>query len=110
MVPRRATHDPLSPPRQRGRGGTHNPARSPARSRRREEVEAGAGGGAGQGEAEEGVGEGDGDTRHDADLDAGLAGPDEAAELLGTLPHRGAGALPTGGDERGEVVGGDDAG
>jgi len=84
---------------------------SPSRRVRREEVEAGAGGGARQREAEEGVDEGDGEAGEDALVDLGLAGAEAAVELLGAVAHRGAGAVPTGGDERGEVVvRGDDAG
>jgi len=76
----------------------------PRPSRRREEAEAGAGGGAGQGEAKIGVDEGDGEAGEDALVDLGLAGAEEAAELLGAVAHRGAGAVRQGGDERGEVV------
>ncbi len=86
--------------------------RSPARSGQREEVEAGAGGGARQREAKEGVDEGDGEAGEDALVDLGLAGAEAAAELLGTVAHRAAGAVRQGGDERGQIVlvRGDDAG
>jgi len=76
----------------------------------REEIEADAGGGCGEGEAEEGIGEGDGETLHDAHIDTGLAGADEAAHLLGAVACLIAGTPLAGGHERGEVVGGDDAG
>ena len=75
-----------------------------------EEVEAGAGGGFGEVKADEGVGKSDGETRHDAHVDLGLAGADQAAQLVGAVAHRGAGAVLTGGHECGEVVGGDEAG
>jgi hypothetical protein len=68
------------------------------------------GGGAGQGEAEEGIGEGDGDTRQDALVDAGLAGAEEAAQLLGTVAHLLARAPLADGHERGEVMAGDEVG
>ena len=74
------------------------------------EGEAGLGGGAGEGEAKEGVSEGDGETRHDALVDAGLAGADEATQLLGAVAHRGAGAALANGHKRGEIVGGDEVG
>ena len=77
---------------------------------RREEVEAGAGGGTSQVEAKKGVGQGDGEAGENALVDLGLAGPDEAAELLGAVAHLIARAPLTGGDERGEVVTGDKAG
>ncbi len=77
---------------------------------RREEIEAGLGGGAGEGEAKIGVGEGDGEAGEDALVDLGLAGPDEAAELLGTVARLIARAVLVDGHERGEVVAGDEAG
>jgi len=76
----------------------------------REEIEADAGGGCGEGEAKEGVSEGDGETRLDALVDAGLAGADEATQLLGAVAHRGAGAALANGHKRGEIVGGDEVG
>ncbi len=78
--------DPLCSPRRRG--GARGPARSSASSHRREEVEPGLTGGAREVKAEEGVGEGDGETRQDALVDLGLAGAEEAAQLLGALAHR----------------------
>ncbi len=75
-----------------------------------EEVKAGFSGGLCEVKAEEGVGEGDGETRHDAHVDLGLAGADQAAQLVGAVAHWGAGAVLTGGDARGEGGGGDDAG
>ncbi len=77
---------------------------------RREEVEAGAGGGTSQVEAEIGVGEGDGEAGEDALVDLGLAGADEAAQLVGALARLLARAPLADGHERGEVVAGDDAG
>ncbi len=71
--------------------------RSPARSGRREEVEAGEGGGARQGKAKIGVGESDGEAGEDALVDLGLAGAEEAAELLGAVAHQGAEAVRQGG-------------
>ncbi len=79
-------------------GGAHNSARSLARSGQREEIEAGAGRGAGQIEAEEGIGQGDGEAGEDALVDLGLAGAEEAAELLGAMAHLLARAPLTGGD------------
>jgi len=61
-------------------------------------------GGTSEGEVEEGVGEGDGETRQDALVDAGLAGADEAAQLLGAVARLLARAPLTNGHERGEVV------
>ncbi len=77
---------------------------SSSRRVRREEVEAGLGGGAGQGEAKIGVGEGDGEAGEDALVDLGLAGAEEAAQLLGAVAHLIARVALQRGDERGEVV------
>jgi len=70
------------------------------------------GGGFGQIEAEEGVGEGDGEAGEDAHVDLGLAGQEEAAQLLGALAHLSARAALQRGDERGQIilVRGDEAG
>jgi len=107
-VPHRATMIP-SPPPPTICCGARGPARLPARSRRREEVETGLTGGAREVEAEEGVGQGDGDTRQDALVDLGLAGADEAAQLVGAVAHLIARAPLANGHERGKIVGGDEA-
>jgi len=75
---------------------------------RREEVETGAGGGAGEVEAKEGITEGDADAGEDALVDLGLARAEQAAQLVGTVAHRGAGAIVQQGDEGGEVPAGDE--
>ena len=103
-VPRRATDDPLSPPRRRDRGGARSPAHLSAWSRRREEVEAGLTRGAREVEAKIGVGEGDGEAGEDALVDLGLAGADEAAELLGAVAYQGVRAVLQRGYERGQIV------
>ncbi len=76
-----------------GAGAAIVAPRSPTRSRPREEIEAGAGGGAGQGEAKIGVDEGDGEAGEDALVDAGLAGAEQAAQLMGAVTHHVAGAI-----------------
>jgi len=77
---------------------------------RREEVEASTGGGFGQVEAKIGVAEGDGEAGKDALVDAGLAGAEEAAQLVSAVAYRVARAIVQCGDERGKIVGGDKAG
>ncbi len=84
--------------------------RSRARSGRREEVEAGLTGGAREIKAKIGVGQGDGEAGEDALVDLGLAGAEEAAQLLGAMARLIARAPLAGGHERGEVVGGDEVG
>jgi len=83
---------------------------SPSRRVRREEVEAGLGGGACQVEAKIGVGQGDGEAGEEALVDLGLAGADEATQLLGAVARLLARAPLTNGHERGEIVAGDEAG
>ena len=83
---------------------------SSSRRVRREEVEAGLGGGARQGEAKIGVGQGDGEAGEEALVDLGLAGADEAAQLLGAVARLLARAPLADGHERGEVVAGDETG
>ena len=76
----------------------------------REEVEAGLTRGLGEGEAAEGVSQGDGEAGEDTLVDAGLAGAEEAAELLGAVARLLARAPLADGHERGKVVTSDKAG
>jgi len=55
---------------------------------RREEIEAGARGSRGQVEAKIGVAESDGDAGEDALVDLGLAGADQAAQLVGAVAYQ----------------------
>jgi len=91
-----------SPYHADGAGAAIVAPRSPVRSGRREEIEAGAGGGARQVEAKIGVGEGE--AGEDALVDLSLAGAEEAAQMLGVVAHRDAGAALQRGDEAREGV------